>query len=630
MERKEFRSLFTDVIPLIRCKHMIGGVPAEADNQILVDQFYEAWLYLAGDVLSQCDLSNIAIKQRILNFIKALQYFDVTEVLTICQDAGTILLDGFAEDYNGFKDQLYSQHPVACCEIPGLLSPVSQLLVAFYECADVKAVSLQHLLQFFRFGKKLNLKSIGLEAKAIASYIETEEMLGTVPYDQLGSLIGELNTIMRFWLKELDLKNLVPCHGSGSVAEGKLTLYEKYKALSADLYLKIILQEQLPEFFPCEFDMNLNRVSRTIFVPKTFSKLRTISMEPVSLQYFQQGVMKRLYKYIDRHPYLGRRIQLRDQSQNRNMARQGSIDNSLSTIDLSAASDTVAWALVKGVFAGTPLLKWLYATRSKSTKLPTGATITLKKFAPMGSALCFPIECLIFAAIVEHATQKWCLLHNQTRSDYTVYGDDLVIPTVIAPMVVETLEVLGFVVNRSKSFFNGPFRESCGGDYYEGFDVSSLYYRLPAYDSKRIPPEVYVAICSTINLCVERDLPLLRGHLLDKIMKMKPYFSDTTSTSPQLYSPYPTNFHVKRSWDENLQFWKGKFCTVLSKPVRHCLDDSDKIAYFVKLSQMVQRSCGPSDEPVADITLHGSRTLLGYMQREVQELVTPVPSTLRV
>lgn len=629
MEKSELSSILTDLTPLVRCKHMMGGNPAENENQHLVSQFYEAWLYLASDVLSQCDLSITSFRQKLRNFTDVLTLVDVIEVLTICQDAATILIDGSADTYSGFKDRLSVLHPVAIGSISGLLSPISKLLVVFFEHADVKAESLRLALQFLRFGKKLNFRSIGLEVKAIASYLEIEERLSTVSFDPTIPLIAGMNRIMKVWLKELSLKNLVPGHGTGSVAEGKLTMYEKYKRLSADTYLRVVLQEQLPEFFPCGFDMNLVRESRTIFVPKTFSKLRTISMEPTAIQYFQQGVMKRLYHYIDCHPYLGRRVQLRDQSQNRNMARQGSLDNSLSTIDLSSASDTVSWALVKGVFTGTPLLKWLYATRSKTTKLPTGETIALRKFAPMGSALCFPVECLVFSAVVEYTTQKWCALHNLAKPDYTVYGDDLVVPSHLSEEIIQALESLGFIVNKDKSFCDGPFRESCGGDYYEGTDVSSLYYRLPAFRSKRIPPEVYAAICSTINLCVERDLPNLRRFLLDLIVRMKPYFSNKTTESPSLYSPTPTNYHVSRKWSEDYQLWLGKFCTVLSRPVKRVTDDSDVIAYFVRLSQMMERNAHTSDQPVSDITLHGSTIRLGWMRREVDELVTHRPIDAR-
>jgi len=180
MEKKELRSLLTDLTLLVRCKHMMGGKPAENCNQILVSQFYEAWLHLASDVLSQSGLNDLSTSQRLRNFTDVLACTDVIQVLTICQDAASILIDGSADTYSCFKDRLLVLHPVAMYSLSGLLSPISKLLVVFFEYADVKAENLRLVLQFLRFGKKLNFKAIGLEVKAIASYLEIENKLSTI------------------------------------------------------------------------------------------------------------------------------------------------------------------------------------------------------------------------------------------------------------------------------------------------------------------------------------------------------------------------------------------------------------------------------------------------------------------
>jgi hypothetical protein len=60
-----------------------------------------------------------------------------------------------------------------------------------------------------------------------------------------------------------------------------------------------------------------------------------------------------------------------------------------------------------------------------------------------------------------------------------VYGDDLVVPADEAPAICETLELLGFKVNRHKSFWKGNFRESCGVDAYNGCNVTPTYVRRP-------------------------------------------------------------------------------------------------------------------------------------------------------
>jgi len=616
--RNDFRSSLSHMSQALNTQHHVGGVPADEEGNRLITQFLTAWFYLASDVLSQCDIPEQSMKARLHNFVEAVTLLDLSDVLNICQDAADLLIGINVSSYNDFKGQLLKQHPVPEILLSRLLAPASLFLVALFECPDVKAVSLQQILSFFRYGKKLDLRTTGLEEQAILAYLDTETLLDSIRLEDASELVSGLNQIMRCWLRELNLHDLIPQHGNGSVAEGKLTLYDKYKNLQIDLYLKIVLGPCWYEFFPCGCKGELTRVSRTIFVPKTFSKLRTISMEPVTLQYFQQGVMKKLYSFIEDHSYLSRRIKLRDQTQNQQMAKQGSIDNSLSTIDLKAASDSVSWDLVKAVFAGTPLLKWLYATRSKKTKLPTGEIIVLRKFAPMGSALCFPVECLIFAAVIEYVTQKWCRTGNRVKPNFSVFGDDLIVASELTHDVILALESIGFTVNRSKSFTDGPFRESCGGDYYEGIDVSSVYYRLGAYNDKQLSPEVYSAMCSACNICAERGLHLLRSYLLGMLLPRSPYFTSTMTKSPQLYSPYPTNFHASRRWSKEYQLWLGRFCTVLSKPLSRKVDDGDDVAYFVKLAEMAMRkSHEPFSERVIGISLHGSRVLLGCVEHEV-------------
>ena len=52
-----------------------------------------------------------------------------------------------------------------------------------------------------------------------------------------------------------------------------------------------------------------------------------------------------------------------------------------------------------------------------------------------------------------------------------MYGDDIVVPQNAALLVIERLRDLGFSTNRDKTFVTGPFRESCGRDWFQGQDV---------------------------------------------------------------------------------------------------------------------------------------------------------------
>jgi len=246
----------------------------------------------------------------------------------------------------------------------------------------------------------------------------------------------------------------------------------------------------------------------------------------------------------------------------------------------------------------------------------------------MGSALCFPVECLVFAAVIEYVTQEWCNRGRLVKPAYSVFGDDLVVATEISSDVIEALTSLGFTVNHDKSFINGKFKESCGGDYYAGIDVSSLYYSIDCYNPRKLSPEVYAALCSICNMCMERGLHELRGFILKLVLPYGPYFTDTTMRSPELCSPQPTNYHVRRKWNEEYQCWLGRFCQVLSKPVELESDsqgrrrkNDDDVAYFFRLAQMaMSKDIRAFDEPVLGITLHGSHIKLGCAYREVDHV----------
>jgi hypothetical protein len=146
------------------------------------------------------------------------------------------------------------------------------------------------------------------------------------------------------------------------------------------------------------------------------------------------------------------------------------------TLDLKEASDRVSLALVREVFSQTPdLLRALEATRSSATTLPSGEVVTLKKFAPMGSALCFPVEAYCFWAIlVASLARRDRVSPGKAAESVFVYGDDIIVPTKDADFCMQALESVKLVVNRSKSCILGPFRESCGMDAFKGHPVTPV------------------------------------------------------------------------------------------------------------------------------------------------------------
>lgn len=341
------------------------------------------------------------------------------------------------------------------------------------------------LNQWINLLGRLNLRSVDLTESCERDYKEFEREVEGWSYDDQD--LVDLNAILRSWLAKFSWSGSIPVHGPGSVSgyKGRMTPETKDRILSWDLRLDYFLQRNNSDdpyqWFPQgKPTMALDRVCEVICVPKSITKNRTISKEPCVLQYYQQGIFHSLSDYFDMHPYLHHIISLHDQIASRKMARRGSVDGDLATIDLSSASDSVSLALVKAAFKGTTLMTPLICLRSDRARLTDGSVLQLKKFAPMGSALCFPTECLIFAAFCELAVLRVEGHHSSKgKAAYRVYGDDIVIKRKYAECLIDLLTKANFSVNKDKSFTTIQpflFREACGGEYANSVDVAPVRF----------------------------------------------------------------------------------------------------------------------------------------------------------
>jgi len=154
------------------------------------------------------------------------------------------------------------------------------------------------------------------------------------------------------------------------------------------------------------------------------------------------------------------------------MACSASLSGESATIDVRQASDTVARMAVKVSLAYAD--QWysvLDALRSPKTRVD-GKWVVLEKFSSMGNGFTFELETLIFYALCIAATG---LKIGDPR--VKVYGDDIIVPTEHANKVLKALNMFGFTPNEKKTFLSGPFRESCGGDYFMGERVTPLYLK---------------------------------------------------------------------------------------------------------------------------------------------------------
>lgn len=227
-----------------------------------------------------------------------------------------------------------------------------------------------------------------------------------------------------------------------------------------------------PQEWQTRFELTTcNKVS---FVPKNAKAHRAIAVEPLLNSYVQKGI-----DVVLRHKLLKWGIDLRDQTRNQLLARDGSIDGSLSTIDLSSASDSISINLVK-MLLPDDWFSLLNETRSPSYRLD-GRRQRYHKFVSMGNGFCFPLETLIFAAAV-----RACRGAKPDDRRYAVYGDDIIVPTSYAPALLDLLRFMGFRPNVDKTFLGGPFRESCGADWYLGQDVRPVYLDYQIDDVSRL------------------------------------------------------------------------------------------------------------------------------------------------
>lgn len=327
---------------------------------------------------------------------------------------------------------------------------------------------------------------------------------------------------------------MIPKHGPGATQEG---------ASGNQKYRHYVWHDRLENYFPLlhtafsnegcldheDFQCvkvvskEFEKPVRVITVPKTLKAPRIIAIEPVCQQYAQQAVAHALINVLERSPLTSGHLNFRNQEVNQRLALIASASEGYATLDLSSASDRVPYSLAIRMFDSNPDLQGaISACRSTRAKLPTGEIIHLKKFASMGSALCFPVEAMYFYTICVAALLRGYNLpvtyHNALRvSRYVyVYGDDIIVPSTYAPVVVDYLHKYYCKVGVDKSFWTGKFRESCGTDAYAGEVVTPTYIKQMPPDDKRHAKRL-ISWVKTSNLLYKRGYWRTSAFLIKKV-----------------------------------------------------------------------------------------------------------------
>lgn len=259
-------------------------------------------------------------------------------------------------------------------------------------------------------------------------------------------------------------------HGKGACVglRGKgLVSSEKYDTIPSCTPRLVRFAKSL--MGPLWHDANSNRGldvvrgSEWTNVPKNARTDRGIAKEPLLNMFLQLGIGEYLVKRLKRFG-----VDLTDQSRNQELAGLA-YSKGLATLDLSNASDTLAWSVILRYFP-EDWVDILWTARSDYCRVD-GLWVELEKLSSMGNGFTFPVETLVFAAVI------YSLVPMEEQCLTGIYGDDLIVPAQYAPAVITALEFLGFSVNTSKSFLGGKFFESCGTDWFMGEAVQPLYAR---------------------------------------------------------------------------------------------------------------------------------------------------------
>lgn len=337
-------------------------------------------------------------------------------------------------------------------------------------------------------------------------------------------------------------------------------------------------------------------------VPKNTEIDRCACKEPDLNMYLQRGYGAAIRRHLKR---VG--IDLNDQSRNRDLARYGSESGTLATLDLSSASDSISSELVYQ-FLPDIWFTTLNALRSPITVID-GEEHVNEMFSSMGNGFTFELESLLFYCI-----SRAVAFHLGIPGVISVYGDDIIIPSDIADDLTFVLGVLGFEVNTKKSFSKGPFRESCGGHYWNGLDITPFYVKAPL---KRLTDLIRV-----LN-------QLRRWATTEGLMILDPRIWELWY---RLAQHVPKRFwggHDTNSTAQLVSYWRpAKPVKLVSRTRKHSLSEEGK--YLLWLDSGRKRSAGVTESETSElvtITSHRAVPARGYFSRElvpcfVEEVVT--------
>lgn len=264
-------------------------------------------------------------------------------------------------------------------------------------------------------------------------------------------------------------------------------------------------------------------------VRKSYYTDRTILIEPSLNTYYQLGAGEVLEEALRSYTGIDFRVQ---PERNARLACQGSLDGMYATVDLKQCSDYQSLAMIRA-HCPKSLVRTVERYRTPYAAVSGDKVVPLWMVSTMGNGFTFPLQTIILTSVVLGVYKTLDLPIRRPSlvcdGNYGVFGDDIVCLTEAYPLLLKCLTALGYVVNEGKSYAAGPFRESCGSDWYEGVNVRGVYIRTLKTEQDLFSAVNRLAAWSaTSGITLPRTLALLMSWLRRPIPFIPPDCQDTS------------------------------------------------------------------------------------------------------